>query len=151
MIKLILLIFILINLNNFALPSIKNEIINNLINTNNLSFKFEQNINGKIETGNCIIEYPKKTFCKYNKSNDKILVSNGKSLLIKIKMVVIIAIQLKGSLNYILDKNFLINEIKILEERIIDEKFVNYTISRNENEINIFLIKIILILLAGKL
>ena len=33
---------------------------------------------------------------------------------------------------------FLINEIKILEERIIDEKFVNYTISRNENEINIF-------------
>ncbi len=139
MIKLILLIFILINLNNFALPSIKNEIINNLINTNNLSFKFEQNINGKIETGNCIIEYPKKLFCKYNKSNDKILVSNGKSLVIKTKNGSYYRYSIKRTpLNYILDKNFLINEIKILEERIIDEKFVNYTISRNENEINIF-------------
>ncbi len=139
MIKLILLIFVLINLNNFALSSIKNEIINNLINTNNLSFKFEQNTNGKIETGNCIIEYPKKIFCKYNKSNDKILVSNGKSLVIKTKNGSYYRYSIKRTpLNYILDKNFLINEIKMLEERVIDEKFVNYTISRNENEINIF-------------
>ena len=29
-------------------------------NTENLSFKFEQNINGKVENGNCIIQYPKK-------------------------------------------------------------------------------------------
>ena len=139
MIKLILLIFILINLNNFALPSIKNEIINNLINTNNLSFKFEQNINGKIETGSCIIEYPKKIFCEYNTSNDKILVSNGKSLVIKTKNGSYYRYSIKRTpLNYILDKNFLINEIKMLEERIIDEKFVNFNFFENENEINIF-------------
>ena len=139
MIKLILIIFVLINLNNFALSSIKNEIINNLINTNNLSFKFEQNINGKIETGSCIIEYPKKIFCEYNTSNDKILVSNGKSLVIKTKNGSYYRYSIKRTpLNYILDKNFLINEIKMLEERVIDKKFVNYTILRNDNEINIF-------------
>ena len=38
----------------------KTQIIENLEKTNNLSFKFEQNINGKIENGSCIIEYPKK-------------------------------------------------------------------------------------------
>ena len=38
----------------------KTQIIENLEKTKNLSFEFEQNINGKIENGNCIIEYPKK-------------------------------------------------------------------------------------------
>ena len=41
-------------------------------------------------------------------------------------------------LNYILDKDFLINEIKISNERIIDDKFINFTILKNENEINVF-------------
>ena len=44
------------------LASTKNDIIQNLRNINNISFKFEQNINGKIETGNCTIQYPKKNF-----------------------------------------------------------------------------------------
>jgi outer membrane lipoprotein-sorting protein len=64
--KKFFLIFILINFNNVALSSIKENIINSLINTDNLSFNFEQNINGKVETGNCIIQYPKKMFCEYN-------------------------------------------------------------------------------------
>ena len=56
----ILLIFFIINFNNFSFASIKENIIINLQNIDNLSFDFEQNINGKIEKGNCIIEYPKK-------------------------------------------------------------------------------------------
>ena len=60
----------------------KDKIIENLNNTQNLDFNFEQNINGKIENGNCTIEYPKKIFCEYARSNNKILVSNGKSLVI---------------------------------------------------------------------
>ena len=60
----------------------KDKIIENLKNTENLNFKFEQNINGKIENGNCTIQYPKKIYCEYSKNN-KILVSNGKSLVIK--------------------------------------------------------------------
>ena len=61
----------------------REKIINNLKNTENLNFEFEQNINGKIENGNCIIEYPKKIFCEYLNNNNKVLVSNGKSLVIK--------------------------------------------------------------------
>ena len=38
----------------------KDKIIENLQNTENLNFEFEQNINGKIESGNCTIQYPKK-------------------------------------------------------------------------------------------
>ena len=63
--KKILIICLLVNLNNLAHGSIKNNIIKKLENINNLSFVFEQNINGKVENGNCIIEYPKKIFCNY--------------------------------------------------------------------------------------
>ena len=44
----------------------------------------------------------------------------------------------KTPLNYILDKKFLLNEIQFLNERIIDEKFINFKILKNDNEINIF-------------
>ena len=137
--KKILLLFLIINFNNIAFSSIKQSIVNNLINIENLSFNFEQNINGKIETGNCIIKYPKKIFCAYNKSNGKILVSNGKSLVIKNKTGSYYRYSIKKTpLNYILDKKFLINEIENLNERIIEDKFVNFTILKDENEINIF-------------
>jgi len=135
----ILLFFILIDLNNLALGSIKKDIINNLIKTENLSFKFEQNINGKTETGYCTVEYPKKIFCKYDNVNNKILVSNGKSLVIKSQNEGYYLYSIKRTpFNYILDKNFLIKEIENLEERIINDKFINYTILKDENEINIF-------------
>ena len=137
--KILLVSFLIINFNNIALSSIKESIVNNLINIENLSFNFEQNINGKIETGNCIIKYPKKIFCEYDKSNGKILVSNGKSLVIKNKSGNYYRYSIKKTpLNYILDKNFLINEIENLNERIIDNKFVNFTILKDKNEINVF-------------
>ena len=137
--KKILLIFLFISYNSYALSSVKENIINSLKITNNLSFNFEQNINGKIEKGNCIIEYPKKIFCKYKESNNKVLVSNGESLVIKTKSGSYYRYSIKSTpLNYILDKNFLINEIKNLKERIIDDKFINFTIFKDENEINIF-------------
>ena len=63
--------------------TIKQEILSNLKEIDNLQFNFEQNINGKTENGICIIKYPKKIHCKYNLNNNKILVSNGKSLVIK--------------------------------------------------------------------
>ncbi len=137
--KKILLILLLINFNSVALSSIKENIINNLLNTKNLSFNFEQNINGKVETGNCIIEYPKKIYCKYNNLNGKILVSNGKSLVIKTKNGIYYRYAIKRTpLNYILDKNFLINQIQSLKQRVIDDRFINFTIFRDENEINVF-------------
>ena len=116
----------------------KENIIYNLKNTQNFNFDFEQNINKKIEKGNCIIEYPKKIYCEYSGGNDKILVSNGKSLVIKTKVSYYRYPLNKTPLNFILDKNFLINKIYKLEERIIDNSFINYTIKDDDNEINIF-------------
>ena len=116
----------------------KEKIIENLKNTRSLDFNFEQNINGKIENGNCTIEYPKKIFCEYARSNSKVLVSNGKSLVVKTLTSYYRYPLDKTPLNFILDKNFLINKINILEERIVDESLINYTINENDVEINIF-------------
>jgi outer membrane lipoprotein-sorting protein len=137
--KKILLIFFIINFNNFSFGSIKENIISNLQNIDNLSFDFEQNIKGKIEKGNCIIEYPKKIFCNYDNTNNKTLVSNGRSLVIKTNSGTYYRYSLERTpLNYILDKNFLIDEIQNLEEKIIDDKFINFKILKDDNEINIF-------------
>ena len=115
----------------------KKKIINNLINTKNLNFEFEQNINGKIENGTCIIEYPKKIFCKYKKNN-KILISNGKSLVIKTTSSYYRYPLKKTPLNLILDKNFIINKINDLKEKITNKSYINYTIIENDNKIDIF-------------
>ena len=137
--KKILLFFFIINFNNFASSSVKENIINNLTNIKNLSFKFEQNINGKIETGDCIVEYPKKIFCKYDSKNNKILVSNGKSLVIKTRSGSYYRYQIERTpLNYILDKDLIISEIQALKERVIDDEFINFKIMKDGNEINIF-------------
>ena len=130
----LILLFLVTNVN----ANNKDKIIKNLKNIQNLDFNFEQNINGKIENGNCTIEYPKKIFCEYARSNNKILVSNGKSLVIKTLTSYYRYPLKKTPLNFILDKEFLINKINILEERIVDERLVNYTIKENDNEINIF-------------
>ena len=131
--------FILIYLISFSYSYAdnKNKIIENLRNTENLNFKFEQNINGKIENGNCIIQYPKKIYCKYAKNN-KILVSNGKSLVIKTKVSYFLFPLKRTPLNLILDKNFLIDKIYSLEEKIIDGTFISFSINENDNEIIIF-------------
>ena len=115
----------------------KEKIVTNLKNTSNLSFKFEQNINGEIENGHCIIEYPKKIRCSYKKNN-KVLVSNGKSLVIKTLSSYYRYPLEKTPLNLILDKNFLINKISNLEEKIKDNLYINYTITEKENKIDIF-------------
>jgi outer membrane lipoprotein-sorting protein len=116
----------------------KENIINNLKNTLNINFKFEQNNNKKIEKGKCIVKYPKKIFCEYEGYNNKILVSNGKSLVIKTKVSYFLFPLKRTPLNLILDKNFLIDKIYSLEEKIIDETFISFSINENNNEIIIF-------------
>ena len=137
MLKLyLIIIFFVLTFNSNA--EIKEKIIQNLKNTKNLDFKFEQNVNGKIENGNYTIEYPKKIFCEYARSNNKILVSNGKSLVVKTITSYYRYPLEKTPLNVILDKNFLINKIKSLKERTIDNNLINFTILENNNEISIF-------------
>jgi len=137
MLKYLYIFFLLFFVNNSNANN-KENIINNLRNTNNINFEFEQNINKKIEKGSCILQYPKKIFCTYMGSKNKILVSNGKSLVIKTKTSYYRYPLEKTSLNYILDKNFLINKIYNLKENSINGSLINYLITENDNEFNIF-------------
>tara|TARA_B100002019_G_scaffold264505_1_gene253371 strand:+ start:83 stop:640 length:558 start_codon:yes stop_codon:yes gene_type:complete len=135
--KIYLIITFILYVNNVN-ASIKENIINKFKNIENISFNFEQNINGKIESGNCTIKYPKKIYCKYNLGNQKILVSNGKSLVIKTLSSYYLYPLEKTPLNFILNKDFLLNKIKNLNERNVDENLINYKFIENENEINLF-------------
>ena len=137
MLKYFLIFFLFLSAS-ISNAEIKDKIVKNLKDTENLDFKFEQNINGRIENGNCTIEYPKKIFCEYSRSNNKILVSNGKSLVIKTRTSYYRYPLKKTALNLILDKNFLISKIYDLEERIVDNSLINFTILDGDNEINIF-------------
>ena len=132
-----LFVYIFFILISNAYSSSKDKIIVNLQNTENLNFNFEQNINGKVEIGNCTIKYPKKIYCKYQKKN-KILVSNGKSLVIKTKVSFYRYPLNKTPLNLILDKNYLTRKIKNLKEKTLGKTFINFEIVEKESKINIF-------------
>jgi len=136
----ILIFFFILNVLNSAQASIKEKIISKLQKTNNLSFNFKQTIDEKNENGNCIIKYPKKIYCKYNNINKKIIVSNGKSLIIKNRNSGISYLYplSKTPLEFLLDKNYLISKIENLEFRDINNKYINFTILENNNKINIF-------------
>ena len=117
----------------------KNKIISKFQNIQNLTFNFEQNINGKIENGQCIIEYPKKIYCKYNTNNNKVLVSNGTSLVISTDIGSYYRYPLDTTpLNLILDKDFIIEELISLDEKIIDNELISFTIKINELDLNVF-------------
>ena len=131
---------LILSFSNSVQATLKDEIIQNLEITNNISFNFEQNIDGKKEKGNCIVQYPKKIYCYYDNINKKIMVSNGKSLVIKntLSNQYYIYPLKKTPLNLILDKKFLINEINKLEPRIIDNEYLNFTIENKNYIINLF-------------
>ena len=139
MLKAIIILLFL----SFYLPansSPKDIIISQMELINNLSFNFIQTINDKSEDGKCIIEYPKKIFCEYNGSDKKIIVSNGRSLFIKTgpKRNYSRYSLKKTPLVLLLDKEYLISKIETLEPREIDNKYFNFTIFEDNNEINLF-------------
>ena len=135
-----LIIFFILNSYTPTFSSTKEKVISQMKLTNNLSFNFIQTINSKNENGKCVIEYPKKIWCTYDGSNKKIIVSNGKSLVIKtINSGSYYRYPLKKtSLIFLLDKEYLISKMKNLEPREIDNKYLNFRIFENNNEINIF-------------
>ena len=139
------LIFILIffyPLNIFA--SSKQLIKNKLEETDNISFKFIQKIGKKTEQGECIISYPKKIFCKYDDIYNKVLVSNGKSLVINSKKITnYLRYQLKDTpLNLILDKKFLLDKLQQVEKIKENDETFYFEIIYNDNLLNIFFDKI---------
>ena len=136
----ILIIFFILNFYNPVFSFTKKDVISRMQLTNNLSFNFSQTINNKNENGKCIIKYPKKIWCEYNSSNKKIIVSNGKSLVIKtINTGSYYRYPLSRTpLIFLLDKEYLISKMNILEPREIDNKYLNFTFFEKNNEINVF-------------
>ena len=120
-----------------AQSSSSKKIINHLKNINSLKFKFIQRIdNNNIEKGECIILYPKKIFCEYYDIYNKILVSNGKSLVInsdKITNYYRYPLD-KTPLNFILDKNFLISKMNEVD---YDKNYPFYYVFNFEHENNL--------------
>ena len=125
---------------NYSLASIKEKIIIKFNKIENLSFNFTQTINGKDEKGSCIIEYPKKIYCKYDLKFNKILVSNGKSLVIKSdKNNQYYRYPLDSTpLNLLLDKNFILKELKNLNLKNVNDKYYLLSIKENNKNLNIF-------------
>jgi outer membrane lipoprotein-sorting protein len=135
-----LIFFFLLNFYNPAFSSIKERIIAQVQLTNNLSFNFIQTIKDKKESGKCIIKYPKKIWCEYDTANKKIMVSDGKFLVIKIRNsgnYYIYPLR-KTPLGTLLDKEYLISKMKSLEPREVNNKYLNYTILEGNNKINLF-------------
>jgi len=136
----IIIIFIILNFYDPAQTSIKEDIISKMKTTNNLSFNFIQTVDNKSENGTCILEYPKKIYCEYSGANKKIIVSNGRSLVIKTNNnnnYYIYPLD-RTPLEYLLDKEYLISKIQMLEPKDIDDKYLNFKIFENNNEIDIF-------------
>ena len=131
-----ILIFIFFFLfNNIANASIISQIISNFDSTESMKFNFVQKINGKVEEGKCTIVYPKKIFCEYISFYNKILVSNGKSLVINSsKNNQYYRYRLdKTPLNLILDKKFIISKLNQLKE---DEDYPFYYVFNLDFENN---------------
>ena len=136
----IIIFFLILNFYNQAQASINDKIILKLKQTNNLSFYFKQTINEKNEKGYCTIKYPKKIYCTYKNTNKKIIVSNGKSLVIKNRSsgTYYMYPLNKTPFEFLLDKNYLIEKINNLESKEIENKYIYFEILENNNKINIF-------------
>ena len=72
-----ILVFLIILFNfQHSLASEKDEIIKNLKKTESIRFNFTQNTNGLIESGKCILLFPKKLKCNYSDKKLKELIIN---------------------------------------------------------------------------
>ena len=131
----LILIFFLIFLQKQAFTEPK--IIKKISETQNFAFDFEQLINDKKETGNCIISFNNKMLCKYDETG-KLIVSNGKTLLIKNKNSNFANTYKTENtyFKYFLNKEFLISKI---DGNIVENK-KRFLLSINDqsNQLNIF-------------
>ena len=113
------------------------KIIKKISEIKNFEFDFEQLINDKKETGNCIISFNNKMICKYNETR-KLIVSNGNTLLIKNKNSNFANTYKTENtyFKYFLNKEFLITKIEgnVIEK---DQNFL-LPISDQSNQLTIF-------------
>ena len=123
-----------------SFSSPKKNIIDNLSKTNNLSFDFIQQIEEKVEIGKCKIQYSNLIYCLYDNKDKKEMVSNGRSLVIKNNRYNSTYIYpLKTTpLKYILDKEFILNEIRKLKPEKKNNDKIEFLLTNEAKSIKIF-------------
>ena len=127
-------------LTNPVYAELKDELIKKIQDTNTLSFKFKQNIANKIETGDCIIKYPKLIKCDYNDSYKKRLISNGKTLVIiqrRYKKIFYYPLS-TTPLYFILDKKLLVDFINNNDAVVLNGSMLKYEILEKNKKFIIF-------------
>ena len=114
--KILLITFIILSFSvqsSFSSPNQK--LIDNLIKTDSLSFLFKQKIGDKVETGRCLLKYPKLMHCYYDNKEKKELISDGYTLAVlkkkynKIYLYPLITL----TLNHLLNKEFILKELSL--------------------------------------
>ena len=116
----------------------KDQIINQLKNLNSLEFTFNQLVNGKLEKGSCLLEFPGKLKCEYFDDKQKELVINDKRLAItqkKYNKTYYYPISKSPFLN-ILYKDKLLKIVK--SGKLESTKKLIKLVYLNENEITVF-------------
>ncbi len=132
--KLILLLKIFIfNLFFFqnVFADLDKNLIENIQNTQTLTFNFQQKINEKLETGKCFIKYPLLMRCEYKDLKQKSLISNGKTVaIIKKKYKKIYYYPIKATpLFIILQKEKILNLVKNTKPVKINLDTIEYEFS----------------------
>ena len=140
MIKKTFFIIFFFTMFNNSFASTKFDIIENFRKIDNLSFEFKQVIEDNTEEGKCVIQYPKKINCEYDNFKKKLIVSNGKSLVIKNQTTnqSFIYPLKKTPFNLLLDKNFLLSEIINSEAKLVNDRYYNFSLNNKDYKINIF-------------
>ena len=78
--NILIILFFLFSFNLHA--NEKNKILNQLKELHSIEFTFNQYTNEKVESGNCLLEFPGKLKCNYFDDKKKELVINNKKLAI---------------------------------------------------------------------
>ena len=126
---------------NFSFADLQKNLINKLTATKTLSFDFEQKIADTEEIGNCFIKYPLLMKCNYLNLKQKIIISNGKKVVvIKKKYKKIYTYPIKSTpLFFLLKKEKIINLIRKSQPNEISSSLIAFEfINKNANKVKIF-------------
>jgi len=67
---------------NISFADLQTNLINKITATKTLTFNFKQKIAEKEEVGSCVIKYPLLMKCDYENFKQKIVISNGKTVVV---------------------------------------------------------------------
>jgi outer membrane lipoprotein-sorting protein len=118
-----------------ANTSEKNKIIENLKKINSIKFSFTQITNDIIETGNCLIVYPKKMRCLYEEEDKEIIVNDDYLFLINRRENKNYNYNIKDTpLGIMLDKDSVIEKLSKVEKFDRIDKNIIAIIDLNSQE-----------------